>query len=338
MKKQHLLIAAIIALAAVSIAAYSTTLHGRGAYELINWYAIRINDALTNTVTHQRLEHSTSGTAAAGSGMGLKLYSETASGTAEHIGGIYAKWTTATGGGAASDLCLQNVSSSTASDVACWDSGGDLYKSTAATNTPLHYVFEARSTGTAAAGFGSGLHLWAETANGDTEHVGGVYSALTTATGGAVVSSTCLQTVNASTAVDALCLTGEGSLSVASPQKLIYLLGSSVIDVGATGTYTHYTVPASKTAIVTDVVVRSASASFDQATDPDFQIGCNSTDYNNLVATATYTTPSVTSSFIRPTVIAEAGMCAAASTIRTNVTVAATASTTATVDVFGYLF
>lgn len=248
-----LVVAVIVAGALVAgTGAYFTTLHGQGAYELVNWYAIRWNDTATNSVTHQRIEHSTSGAATTGFGSGVKFYLETASGTAEHSGGMYSWWTDATGGAAESSMCLQ--------------------------------------------------------------------------------------TVNASVAVDALCAAGDGAITLVSPTRFDYLLGSANFDVSATASHTLYTVPTGRSAVVTKLVMRNASASLNQATDPDIQFGCNSTDFNNISASATYVTPTSAAGVVYPTIAAESAVCTAGLLVSAKITTGATASTTVTVDVFGYLY
>lgn len=128
-----------------------------------------------------------------------------------------------------------------------------------------------------------------------------------------------------------------GTFAVTTPTRLEYRLSSTSVNVGSVAVTALYTVPAGKTAIVTRVVIRSASASFDQAADPIFNIGWQATA-SNVVNTATYVTPANTTSYIQPAVIAAATIGAAAEVLNFNVTTAATASTTATADVFGYLF
>ncbi len=125
--------------------------------------------------------------------------------------------------------------------------------------------------------------------------------------------------------------------TVTTPTTLEYRLSSTSVNVGAIAVTALYTVPAGKTAIITRVVIRSASGTFDQVADPILNIGWQAVA-SNVVASATYTTPANTTSYIQPAVIAAATIGAAAEVLNFNVTTAATASTTATVDVFGYLF
>ncbi len=129
------------------------------------------------------------------------------------------------------------------------------------------------------------------------------------------------------------------TLVVTTPLKLDYLLASVSVDVGSATAQTLYTVPTGKSCIITKIVMRSASASLNQAQDPVFSIGWNSTDYNNVVASATYTYPSATSTYkVLSPIANEATFGVAADVLKVNVTTAATASTTVQFDVFGYLF
>lgn len=122
------------------------------------------------------------------------------------------------------------------------------------------------------------------------------------------------------------------------------LKSTTTIDVGSATAQTIYTVPTGVSAVITKIVFRNASGTFDQAQDPIFSIGWNSTAFNNVVASATYTNPmaAATNYFIlvpdgkSNSTVATAG--AAAGTLKVNVTQAATASTTCTVSVFGYLY
>jgi hypothetical protein len=128
-----------------------------------------------------------------------------------------------------------------------------------------------------------------------------------------------------------------GTFAVTTPTRLEYRLSSTSVNVGAVATTALYTVPAAKTAVITRVVVRSASGTFNQVVDPIFNIGWQAVA-SNVVNTATYVTPTASTTYIQPTVLAEATMGAAAEVLNFNVTTAASASTTATVDIFGYLF
>jgi len=129
-----------------------------------------------------------------------------------------------------------------------------------------------------------------------------------------------------------------GTFAVTTPTRLEYRLSSTSVNVGAAATTTLYTVPAAKTAIITRVVIRSASASFDQGTDPIFAIQWTGAA-NSVVTSATYTTPTATTTYMLPAIIAAPTMGAANNTLDFVVSVAATTNpTTATVDVFGYLF
>ena len=175
-------------------------------------------------------------------------------------------------------------------------------------------ILGANTTGTEVLNLGTGTGV-------KTIHIGDNATPANTITIGGAASTT----------------TVGGTFVVTTPTRMEYRISSTSVDVGAVAVTPLYTVPAGKTAVITRVVIRSASASFNQATDPIFNIGWQAVA-SNVVASATYTTPASTTSYIQPAIIADATMGAAAEVLNFNVTGAATASTTATVDVFGYLF
>jgi len=126
--------------------------------------------------------------------------------------------------------------------------------------------------------------------------------------------------------------------TVTTPTNQIYKLATVTgVDVGAVAVTPLYTVPAGVHAVITKVVIRGASGTFDQATDSVLNIGWGSTA-SNVVASATYTTPTSATGVVIPAIVAESTVGAAAGVLNFNVTTAATASTTCTVDVFGYLY
>lgn len=136
-----------------------------------------------------------------------------------------------------------------------------------------------------------------------------------------------------------------GEMTLTVPTKFEYLLQSTpLVDVGAVAGTVIYTVPSGKSAVITEIVFRNASGTFDQGTDPVFSIGWNSTDYNNVVSSATYTNAMASAAnyfILTPTGKSNATVSTLGTTgqtLKINVTTAATASTTCTVSVFGYLF
>ena len=158
-----------------------------------------------------------------------------------------------------------------------------------------------------------------------------------------------LTTTGDITAGDDLTVTDDaavgGVLTVGEPTRFEYRLASvSTIDVGSATAQTLYTVPTGFSCIITRIVFRGASGTFNQAQDPIFSIGWNSTDYNDVVGSATYTNAmaAALNYFIlvpdgkTNSTVAKGG--AAGDVLKINVTQAATASTTVTVSVFGYLF
>ena len=135
------------------------------------------------------------------------------------------------------------------------------------------------------------------------------------------------------------------TLSATAPTSFDALLATTAaVNVGSAMAQTVYTVPAGKSAVITHIIFRNASGTFDQAVDPVFSIGWNSTTYDNVVASATYTNAMVAAANFFCLVpdgktnatVATAGT--AGQALKINVTTAATASTTCAVDVFGYLY
>lgn len=122
------------------------------------------------------------------------------------------------------------------------------------------------------------------------------------------------------------------------------LSSTASVNVGAIAATALYTVPAGKTCLITRVMVRNASGTFNQLASPVASFGWNGTTFNDVIASATYTNPmaAATNYFIlvpdgkTASTVSAAG--AAAGVFKINVTTAATAATTCTIDVFGYLF
>jgi hypothetical protein len=127
------------------------------------------------------------------------------------------------------------------------------------------------------------------------------------------------------------------NMTLTGPVAMVARLASvSGIDVGAAASTHLYTVPLGRTCIITKVYIRGASGTFDQATDPVMNIGWDGTA-SNVVASATLTTPTAATQVIPLTVLATQTVGAAGAILHFNVTTAATAATTCTVEVFGYL-
>lgn len=150
------------------------------------------------------------------------------------------------------------------------------------------------------------------------------------------------------TATDALAITAatttvNGTLAITTPTTLEYRLSTTVgVDVGAAASTTLYTAPAGKNCIITRIVIRGASGTFNQAQDPQLSFGwdANATD---VIANQTYTAPTATSTYLimvadGKTQATESTRGQATETFDVKVNVTATASTTCTVDVFGYLY
>ena len=161
---------------------------------------------------------------------------------------------------------------------------------------------------------------------------------------GTVKAATLSATTLSATTVSATTVSAT-TLSVTAPTSFDALLATTAaVNVGSAMAQTVYTVPAGKSAVITHIIFRNASGTFDQAVDPVFSIGWNSTTYDNVVASATYTNAMVAAANFFCLVpdgktnatVATAGT--AGQALKINVTTAATASTTCAVDVFGYLY
>lgn len=114
------------------------------------------------------------------------------------------------------------------------------------------------------------------------------------------------------------------------------VLSRSQVDVGAApGATALFVVPTGLTCLVTEAWIRSASGTFNQATDPVFNIGWAAVA-SGVVPSATYTTPSGTGTAVKLGVVtAEQTLGTTGQTLNFNLETAATASTTAVVDVYG---
>jgi hypothetical protein len=126
-----------------------------------------------------------------------------------------------------------------------------------------------------------------------------------------------------------------GGIAAASRLELC-LARKQGVDVGAVAKTALYTVPAGKTVVITKIILWNASGTFNQATDPIFNIGWNSTA-SGVVASATYVTPTTADGVLILVPKAESVRGIAADVLNFDVTTAATASTTCFVDVFGYI-
>lgn len=184
----------------------------------------------------------------------------------------------------------------------------------------------------------------------------GVYSsganAFSLVADGASVADVTAATVTIPTGVDLAIATG-GDLTIADAPTagtdaankdyvdaaFVYgaKLSSTAVDVGAIAVTPLYTVGAGKSCNIKGVTIRGASGTFDQATDPIINVGWDAVA-NGVVTSTTYTTPTATTTSIEMTIVAEKTVGAAAQVLNFNVTTAATAATTATVDVFGYCY
>ena len=119
-------------------------------------------------------------------------------------------------------------------------------------------------------------------------------------------------------------------------ENAITMLGSATIDTQAGDSKTTvYTVPTGKTAVITHVVIRSPSGSLADGTDFDIGSGANAdtwlqaNDLSAMTATTDYKVITSTTKYTLEAAGAEFGILPITG---------ATADTTATMEVFGYLF
>ena len=119
-------------------------------------------------------------------------------------------------------------------------------------------------------------------------------------------------------------------------ENALTMLGSATIDTQAGDSKTTvYTVPTGKTAVITHVVIRSPSGSLADGTDFDIGSGANAdtwlqaNDLSAMTATTDYKVITSTTKYTLEAAGAEFGILPITG---------ATADTTATMEVFGYLF
>jgi hypothetical protein len=117
-----------------------------------------------------------------------------------------------------------------------------------------------------------------------------------------------------------------------------YLLSSTVVDFGVVAETTLYTVPTGKNCVILKVIIRSPSASLDQATDAHTGFGFNTGTRDDVIPNFTRSMPTKTNGSIIWPPISDSTVGTSGQTFGINVTIACTASTTATIDVWGYLF
>lgn len=131
-------------------------------------------------------------------------------------------------------------------------------------------------------------------------------------------------------------------MSVELKEKSRALLSSTALcDLSSAATATLYTVPAGKTAVITNIVVRNASASLSSVTSIAF--GNNSATFDNWDSARTLAavTAATLAIDLIPTLPADSvtqvtTVCSESTNFSYKVTTGA--AVTATIDVFGYLF
>ena len=102
------------------------------------------------------------------------------------------------------------------------------------------------------------------------------------------------------------------------------------VDMKTVASTTLYTVPTGKTLFVTDVVIRSNSASLAGGTSYSFTTWRQTVDLSGMTVTTGYRLLATTDNSTFTPI-------AAAGTFQITVTTGSTAACTATIDVFGYL-
>lgn len=122
-------------------------------------------------------------------------------------------------------------------------------------------------------------------------------------------------------------------------ENAITKLGSATIDTqNGDSKTTVYTVPTGKSAIITHVVIHSPSATLVNGTDFDIGSGANADTWRQTVSLTTMT--ATTDYMVIPSIAAtpvKYTLEAAAAAFGIKPITGATADTTATMDVFGYL-
>jgi hypothetical protein len=138
-----------------------------------------------------------------------------------------------------------------------------------------------------------------------------------------------------------IALTGDttvtGTLSATVPTRYEALLSSTPITLAQADTHL-YTVPTGKSCVITRIIVRSASGTFDQAQDAVMNMAWDA-GVSTVFASATLTTPVAATTWEVYTLVAPGVMGTTGQILHYNVTTpATTAATSAVIDVFGYLF
>ncbi len=112
---------------------------------------------------------------------------------------------------------------------------------------------------------------------------------------------------------------------------------TSGVDMKTAGKTNLYTVPPSKTAYVTHVVIREPSADMSGGTDYDFGTGANADTWRQTVDLSSLTTPGTDYMVIAGADVTKYTDNAAAAVFGIKVITGTTAACTCTVDVFGFL-
>ena len=310
------LLAVILLLATAAVFAVSTPVLKYDRYRL-NCLALYVNGTQVTAATAAAMSAGTNGTA-----------------------GTFSVWPTTTNHGKTTITATDNTGNTTTSIVTAAQGGARTYTVPDAGGNASFWMSAGNNSS-------SGTAQW----NGS---VSGGIKVAPIATGTAVAT---LQNQNVSASVvtlpSATCtLPGlglnnawTGTNTFTLPTGMEGLLSSTAsVDVGATGETTLYTVPTGKSCIITRIVVRNASGTFDQVTDPQLSFGWNAGTDNDVIANATYTNAmsAATKYFIlvpdgkTNSTVSTGGTTGGIFAIKVNT--AATASTTCTISVFGYLF
>jgi hypothetical protein len=155
--------------------------------------------------------------------------------------------------------------------------------------------------------------------------------------GGTIVNTAGVTTITDTAIGLAGNTTVTGTLSATVPTSYEALLSSTPITLAQADTHL-YTVPTGKSCVITRIIVRSASATFDQAQDAVMNMGWDA-GVSTVFASATLVTPVTATTWEVYTLVAPGVIGTTGQILHYNVTTpATTAATSAVIDVFGYLF
>ena len=126
-------------------------------------------------------------------------------------------------------------------------------------------------------------------------------------------------------------------MTALNENSLAILSTTTGVDMKTAQKNTLYTVPTGKTAYVTAVVIREASASMSGGTDYDFGTGANADTWRQTINLSSMTTSGTDYMVIIGADVTKYTDNAAAAVFGVKVITGTTAACTATIDVFGFL-